>query len=152
MAVVANVVGFAVAVAVLALLPFAGRTTAAASVEAGQLRVTPVGLAKMWAARSKVVVPAGSVESIDTRPDLPKLGWRIGGTGMGGFCSAGNFRRRGTKSFAIVGRSRPLVEILLNGAKYDRIVFSAADPEGLVRSLRTKLGAPTSGQGTRRRA
>ncbi|MEY2418164.1 MAG: hypothetical protein QOG90_844 [Actinomycetota bacterium] len=148
----ASIAALVVTVLVIGLLPLSGRAKATASVDGNELRVVPVGLAKMWAARGHVAVPARAVQSVEVVADPPPLGWRVAGTGVPGVCRAGYFRGGGTKTFAVVGRSRPLVEITLSGAKYDRIVFSANDPDALVRSLRTTLGSPTSDQATRRRA
>jgi hypothetical protein len=136
---------FALVVALIATLPFAGQASAQIRVEDDFARVVPLGLSKVWALRRSITIPLSSIAAVRTEaaPRRIRAGWRIAGTAIPGLAYAGYFRERGVRSFLVVGRRRPLVLVECRGARFDRVLFSCDDPEETARQLSGAL--PSAG-------
>jgi len=98
-------------------------------VSGGELVVRPRGLVRLWAVKNEVRVPLADVASVRLDVDRRQVpsGWRVPGTYVPGVIQAGTYRRRGEKSFWLVGRTRRVTVIECRpGSRYDRIVLQVA--------------------------
>lgn len=95
-------------------------------------------LEKAGAVRGDVRVPLSAVRAVrvaeDPRPEL--RGLRAPGTGIPGLIALGSRRGEG-HDFAAVYHNRPAVVVELEGADFDRLVISVADPEAVAEKVRT---------------
>jgi hypothetical protein len=82
--------------------------------------------------RRSVTIPIPRIESVQLFDD---------GTGFGRRVKAGRFRDGTTKSFLVVGRRRPVVVIECPRGEFDRVVFSAKDPEAIEHKISRSLGS-----------
>ncbi|HVT78139.1 MAG TPA: hypothetical protein VHD87_13975 [Acidimicrobiales bacterium] len=102
-------------------------------VDDAAVRVVPVGLAKLWAMKTSVRIPVLRIRSVDLFfDDYDELR---------GKPKIGRFHSKDTRAFLVVGTGRPVVVIECSGGAYDRVVFSAADPEAVVRDVGRVVGS-----------
>ncbi|HUR77133.1 MAG TPA: hypothetical protein VMZ22_04235 [Acidimicrobiales bacterium] len=122
-------IGLAVIVALVLVGKFTATSAAArVDIHADDLRVSPIGLAKIAALRTSVTVSLARIDDVHTYTESgPK---EFGGRGK-----CGIYRAPGTRAFLVVGRHRPVVVVECPGASYDRVVFSAADPDAVVADI-----------------
>ena len=58
------------------------------------------GLHKLWALKSRLVVPVQAIAAVEGPEAVPRwAGWRIAGTAMPGLITAGTYRRDGAWTF-----------------------------------------------------
>lgn len=138
-----NIVAFAIIIAAFAVV-FAGggQAHATLTVSDAVIRVTPVGIAKVLAFRGSKAMPASEVESVTTADDVRGLGlgFRVGGSSIPGIVYAGHFwSSKNGRTFAVVGKGRPVVVIKGHGEKARRLVFSSNDPQGDVERVQRAI-------------
>ncbi|MFB9315055.1 hypothetical protein [Nocardioides plantarum] len=108
------------------------------------LVVEPVGLTKLWSFTRRLQFPLEHVRGATFDPgmrDEPK-GWRGPGLGLPGRLS-GTFHADGKKQFwNISGYERAIVITLDAAEKFDRLVITVDDPDQVVDSVNSALGAP----------
>ncbi len=105
------------------------------------------GWSKIWALRSKVVVPLSAIRAVRRAPAGVGLGWwkgwRVPGTHLPGVIVAGRYYRDGGWEFWDVrGAGDHAIEIELTGAAFRRLVVDVPDPDAEIARLRSV--APTS--------
>ncbi|HVV37740.1 MAG TPA: hypothetical protein VHC63_14105 [Acidimicrobiales bacterium] len=114
-------------------MPVGGRAVARVEVGDDAVRVVPVGMAKLWALRSSVRIPALRIKSVDLFADPDDE--------LRGKPKLGRFHSKDTRAFLVVGTGRPVVVIECSGGRYDRVVFSATDPDAALRDVRRVVGS-----------
>jgi hypothetical protein len=103
------------------------RSVARVEVADDEVRVIPVGLAKMWSVRRVVRIPVARIKTVELFADEDDE--------FRGRVKTGRFRASGVTAFLVVGAGRPVVVIECPGRPFDRVVFSAEDPEAAVRDI-----------------
>jgi hypothetical protein len=129
------VTGLVVAVLIILALPiliyFSVRTGDLARVDLADdvVIVRPRGLNRLWALKSEVRVPLSNVSEVHL--DVPRRsvpsGFRMPGTAFPGLIQAGTYRRKGEKSFWLVGRTSKVTVIECLRGRFDRIVLQLRD-------------------------
>lgn len=111
-------------------------------VDGRNLVVEPQGWHKVWALKSRVVVPANRVREVVIDPDLARKprGIRFPGTYIPGVITAGTYIHEGDRIFWDVRDPEKAVVIDLSGEKYARLVVEVDDPAEVVSQLRAALG------------
>lgn len=121
-------------------------------VEGGQAVVRLRTLEKVGALRGDVRVPLSAIRAVRavSKPRGEVRGWRAPGTEVPFVVVLGTFRRRASRQFVAVYRSRPgvVVELDRGQAGFDRLIVSAPEPEETCRLLGGGRGAETGGTGT----
>ena len=103
-----------------------------------------LGLHKVWALKSRLVVPLVHIRGVRVDPTMTPdrcSGWRMPGTYVRGRIAAGTYYDRGRRVFWDVGRSRRSIVVELSGELYDELVVEVADPHDAVEQLRAALPA-----------
>jgi hypothetical protein len=124
---------------IVAVLGYTRGGKAAARVEIGEdeVEIIPIGLSKLWSLKRSVTIPTAGIADVHTSdeelPNSARFGKRL---------LAGTYRSGGTKAFLVVGRGRPVVVVECRGALFSRVVFSTADPEGVVRGIAGAMSSP----------
>lgn len=105
-----------------------------------ELVVRPLGAMRVWALSRGVSVPVSAVADIGVadRRAVP-LGLRAPGAYLPGVVCAGTYRRRGSKSLWMVGRTSRVLVIDFVDQSYDRVVVQVAEPEAAAIALRRAL-------------
>ena len=109
----------------------------------GALDVQVLGWSKVWALKSRIRVPLGSVRAVRHDPEAARglwKGWRVPGTHVPGVITAGTYRTRGQKHFWDVRRPGRAVVVELEGADYDRLIVDVRDPGATVRMIERAAG------------
>jgi hypothetical protein len=110
---------------VLAYLSVRGGDLARVAVAGDALIVRPHGLNRLWALKGEVRVPLLQVSQV--RTEVPRgsvaSGLRAPGTYIPRLIQAGTYRRKGEKSFWLVGRARNVTVIDCRGGAFARIVL-----------------------------
>ena len=78
-------------------------------IEDGLATFRIAGLHKLWALKSRIVVPVEDIVAVEGFEAVPRwAGWRIAGTWMPDFLTAGSFRQDGRWTFwDVENRTRP---------------------------------------------
>ncbi len=105
------------------------------------LVVRPRRLNRLWAFKGEVRVPLSQIRELRAGVDRRSVpsGLRVPGTAVPGIIQAGTYRRKGQRSFWLVGRTRTVTVIECSGGRFDRIVLQLDDDE--VAKLRRALGS-----------
>ncbi len=102
-----------------------------------------LGLHKVWALRSRLVIPAENIRGARRDPDALRgwKGWRLPGTYIPGVLIAGTFLRAGRRTFWDVRRRRRenAIVVDLEGERYDRLVIEVEDPDAALSLLNAAL-------------
>lgn len=135
--VLVTVVAVAIIGGVFALLARSGGTHAEIEIRDDVVHVMPVGLSKLFAFRGLILVPVVAIEGVRTAADIRdvRLGIRRGGTSFPGVVYAGHFGWGKNRTFAVIGRGRPVVVITTTGLKYRQVAFSAQDPHATLKRI-----------------
>jgi hypothetical protein len=89
-----------------------------------------VGLHKLWALKSRIVVPVQDIVAIGGSEDAPRwAGWRIAGTWMPGIITAGTFRQDGRWTFWDVAQRHAAIVVTLRGHWYSQLIIEVARPD-----------------------
>lgn len=131
------------ALVALLIVSVAGGNLAAAEVEGPSLVVRLRGLNKIWAFKSRIVVPLTAVTAVEVKPKLDKMpiGLRMPGTSVPGLIVAGSYRTKGRRSFYAIRRGDNVLVIDLEGVKYSRIVIETGDPHTSAATIEAALPA-----------
>lgn len=110
-------------------------------VEGSSVVVTPRGLNKAWALKSRLAVPLACIDSIRVvDPKQLPWGWRMPGTDVPGLIRAGSYTRKGEWSFYLFRGGKPVVLIELHGTRFTRIGVETHDPASVASELNKALG------------
>ncbi|NUW41182.1 hypothetical protein [Nonomuraea rhodomycinica] len=104
------------------------------SIDGDSLVVEIEGLDKLWALKSRLVIPLVNVRGATADPGIvgdPK-GLRAPGAHIPGVIAAGTFHRDGEKVFWDVHDPAKAVVIELADERYARLVVEVADPRATV--------------------
>lgn len=113
------------------------------TVTTDRLVVEPLGLDKLWSFTRRLEIPLTHVRGATFDPgmkDEPK-GWRGPGLGLPGKKS-GTFHSDGSKQFwNVSGYDRAVVVTLDPAERFDRLVITVDDPNGVVDAINGARGA-----------
>lgn len=113
------------------------------TVTTDRLVVEPLGLDKLWSFTRRLEIPLAHVRGATFDPgmkDEPK-GWRGPGLGLPGKKS-GTFHADGRKQFwNVSGYDRAVVVTLDPAERFDRLVITVDDPNGVVDAINGARGA-----------
>lgn len=108
-------------------------------VDGGEAVVRLRTLEKVGALRGDVRVPLSAIRAVRTvsKPLGEVRGWRAPGTEVPFVVVLGTFRRRGSRQFFAIYRSRPAVVVELDRGQsgFDRLIVSVPEPEETCRLL-----------------
>ncbi len=105
-------------------------------IEDGVATFRITGLHKLWALKSRIVVPVQDIVAVDGSETVPRsAGWRIAGTSMPGVITAGTFRKDGGWSFWDVAQPHAAIVLTLHGHWYSRLIIEVARPDEARRLL-----------------
>jgi hypothetical protein len=104
------------------------------SIDGDTLIVEIEGLDKLWAVKSRLEIPLGSVRGATADPGVIKepKGIRAPGAHVPGVITAGTFYVDGERVFWDVHDPARAVVIELHGQRYARLVIEVADPRATV--------------------
>jgi hypothetical protein len=122
-------------------------------IEDGLATFRIAGLHKLWALKSRIVVPVQNIVAVEGAGAAPRCaGWRIAGTSMHGLITAGTFRQGGRWTFWDVAHARAAIVVTLRGHWYSRLIIEVARPDEarklLTRAMarnRTSPSGPVTG-------
>ena len=100
------------------------------------------GLDKLWALKSRLIVPLGNVRGATADPGIvrePK-GLQAPGTHVPGVVVAGSFYADGQRVFWDVHDADKAIVIELGDEKYARLVIEVDDPRGTVDMIEKAVG------------
>ncbi|WP_328958699.1 hypothetical protein [Kitasatospora purpeofusca] len=104
------------------------------SIDGDNLIVEIEGLDKLWALKSRLVIPLTNVRGATVDPGISReaKGFRAPGTHFPGVITAGTFYIHGERVFWDVHDPAKAVVIELADERYARLVIEAADPRATV--------------------
>lgn len=104
------------------------------SIDGDNLVVEIEGMDKLWALKSRLVVPLGNVRGATADPGAVKepKGLRAPGTHVPGVVVAGTFYEDGERVFWDVHDPADAVVIELADQRYARLIIGVADPRATV--------------------
>ncbi len=105
------------------------------SVRGDKLRLQVKGLDKLWAMRSRLEIPLGSVRAARVDPEVARGLWKgvsAPGTHIPGFIIAGTFYQDDKRIFWDVKDPEKTVVIELVGQRYDQVIVEVRDPQAAV--------------------
>ncbi|MCM2389488.1 hypothetical protein [Streptomyces albipurpureus] len=104
------------------------------SIEADQLIVEIEGLGKLWALKSRLVIPLAHVRGATADPGIVKepKGLRSPGTHFPGVITSGTYRTKEGQVFWDVRDAAKVIVIELTDERYTRLVLQVADPRTTV--------------------
>ena len=110
-------------------------------IEDGLATFRIAGLHKLWALKSRIVVPVQDIVSVDGAEAAPRwAGWRIAGTWVPGVITAGTFRQHGMWTFWDVAQSHAAIVVTLRGHRYSRLIVEVARPDEARQLLAGAMG------------
>jgi hypothetical protein len=117
-------------------------------IENGVVTFRIAGVHKLWALKSRIVVPVQDIVAVDGSEAAPRwAGWRIAGTWMPGLITAGTFRQDGQWTFWDVAHSPAAIVVTLRGHWYSRLIIEVARPDDarqlLVRAMEHSHASPS---------
>ena len=99
-------------------------------IEDGVATFRIAGLHKLWALKSRIVVPVQDIVAVDGSEAAPRwAGWRVAGTWMPGLITAGTFREDAQWTFWDVAQSHAAIVVTLRGHWYSRLIIEVAHPD-----------------------
>ncbi|MFJ7909515.1 hypothetical protein [Kitasatospora sp. NPDC096204] len=103
-------------------------------IDGDSLVVEIEGLDKLWALKSRLVIPLANVRGATADPGIAKepKGIKAPGTYLPDVITAGTFHRDGERVFWDVHDASRIVVIELADEKYARLVVQVADPQATV--------------------
>jgi len=110
-------------------------------IEDGLATFRIAGLHKLWAFKSRIVVPVDDIVAVEGAEAAPRwAGWRIAGTWMPGVITAGTFRKDAQWTFWDVTQWDAAIVVTLRGHRYSRLIVEVARPDD-ARQLLTRAMA-----------
>ena len=89
-----------------------------------------VGLHKLRALKSRIVVPVQDIVAVERSEAAPRwAGWRIAGTWVPGIFTAGTFRQDGGWTFWDVAQPHAAIVVTLRGHWYSRLIVEVERPD-----------------------
>jgi hypothetical protein len=123
------------------------------SVQGGILLLQVKGLDRLWAMRSRLEIPLGSVSGVRADPQVARGLWKgvsAPGTHIPGLIIAGTFYQDDKRIFWDVHDPERTIIIELQGQRYDQLIVEVSDPaaavaliEGAVSSAGPPAADPT---------
>jgi hypothetical protein len=114
------------------------------TVENGRVHFDVQGWDKLWALRSRLEIPVEHIQRVRIDPE-PARGWwhgfRLPGTQIPGFLTAGTFYQHGDWVFYDVRDPERTIVLDLDHEHYKRLVIEVADPATAVAQLKA-AGVP----------
>ena len=111
-------------------------------IEDGVATFTIAGLHKLWALKSRIVVPVQNIVAVDGPEAAPRwAGWRVAGTWMPGLITAGTFRQDAQWTFWDVAQPHATIVVTLRGHWYSRLIIEVARPDDARQLLTAGDGA-----------
>ena len=111
-------------------------------IEDGLATFRIAGLHKLWALKSRIVVPVRDIVAVEGSETAPRwAGWRIAGTWMPGVITAGTFRQDGRWTFWDVAGSGAAIVVTLRGHWYSRLIIEVARPDDARQLLTTAMAS-----------
>ena len=99
-------------------------------IEDGVATFRIAGLHKIWALKSRIVVPVQDIVAVDGAEAARRwAGWRVAGTWMPGHLTAGTFRQDAQWTFWDVAHSHAAIVVTLRRHWYSRLIVEVADPD-----------------------
>jgi hypothetical protein len=99
-------------------------------VDGGVVTFRVTGLHKLWALKSRIVVPVQDIVAVEGPDAIPRsAGWRVAGTAMPGVITAGTYRRDGAWTFWDVVQAHQAIVVTVRGRWYSRLVVEVANPD-----------------------
>ena len=99
-------------------------------IEDGLATFQIAGLHKLWALKSRIVVPVQDIVAVDGPEAAPRwAGWRMAGTSMLGLITAGTFRQDAQWTFWDVVQRHAAIVVTLRGHRYSRLIVEVARPD-----------------------
>lgn len=113
------------------------------SIEADQMIVEIEGLDKLWALKSRMVIPLAHVRGATADPGIVKepKGLRAPGTHLPGVITSGTYRTKEGRVFWDVRDASKAVVIELSGERYTRLVIQVDDPRATVARVEAAIPA-----------
>ncbi len=107
-----------------------------------------MGWHKLWALKSRIVVPVQDIVAVDGAEAIPRWsGWRIAGTWMPGVMTAGTFRTDGGWTFWDITQPHAALVLTLRGHWYSRLIIAVAQPDEsrrlLTQAMQSSPASPT---------
>jgi hypothetical protein len=117
-------------------------------IEEGVATFTILGLHKLWALKSRIVVPVQDIVAVDGSEAARRwAGWRIAGTWMPGRITAGTFRQDAQWTFWDVTQSHAAIVVTLRRHWYSRLIIEVARPDDtrqlLTRAMERSHASPS---------
>jgi hypothetical protein len=98
-------------------------------IEDGLATFRIAGLHKLWALKSRIVVPVQDIAAVAGAEAAPRRpGWRIAGTWMPGLITAVTFRQDARWTFWDVAQPEAAIVVTLRGHWYSQLIIEVARP------------------------
>lgn len=103
------------------------------SISNDQLRVTLGAFETLQALQGSFSIPLASIRGATEDPNYIKsgIGVRSPGTGFPGVIAKGTFRKVGEKTLSLWRRNQEIVVVVLENARWDRLVIGCEDAKAL---------------------
>jgi hypothetical protein len=111
-------------------------------VEADRVVFEVEGVDKLWALRSRLVIPLAHVTHVEANPEQVSRWWhgvRLLGTYMPGILTAGTFFYHQELVFWDVHDPAKTIVVSLDHEHYKKLIIEVADPNATVAQLRAVL-------------
>ena len=119
------------------------------SIHGDRVRFEVEGWDKLWALRSHLEIPLAHVRSVRVDPEPARgwwHGWKLAGTGIPGFLTAGTFYQNGGAVFYDVHDPERTIVLELDHETYKQLVLEVVSPEAAVALLTDALAGRSGGK------
>jgi|LakMenEpi03Aug12_release.lakeMendotaPanAssembly.Ray.scaffolds.fasta_scaffold495869_2 hypothetical protein len=106
-----------------------------------ELQVSIGALETIQALQGSFSLPLSSVRGATEDPNYIRagIGFRSPGTGLPGFIAKGTFRRIGEKTLSLWRKNQEIVVVVLENAKWDRLVIGCDDAKKLAGQINNAI-------------
>jgi hypothetical protein len=113
------------------------------TIENGALRVSIGALETIQALQGSFSLPLSSVRGATEDPNYIRagIGLRSPGTGFPGFIAKGTFRKIGEKTLSLWRKDQEIVVVVLENAKWDRLVIGCDDAKKLAGQINNAIAS-----------
>jgi hypothetical protein len=117
-------------------------------IEDGVATFRIAGLHKLWALKSRIVVPVQDIVAVEGPEAVSRwAGLRVAGTWVPSVITAGTFRQNGRWTFWDVGQSTAAIVVTVRGHWYSQLIVEVARPvearQLLTQAMRDSQASPT---------